>query len=384
MTPHPGSVLRAPPLPSLTALRFFAALLVFGFHITLTASPIPPNDPITLFADDDVARVTSRVFRATGYIGVSFFFVLSGFLLTWAAKPGERPGAFWRRRILKLFPNHLVTWALSLLLFAAAFTPLHASILSGVLLHAFSADEAVNVAVNPPAWTLSSELLFYLLFPVFLPVILRITGTGLWYAAAALIGVMVLLQITTLTLIPDTPVSALTPVSSSQFWFGYLFPPTRLPEFLLGAIAARIVLAGRWPLQRRWPVLLLAVAGYVAANTVPFVWSFSVATIIPVTVLIATAAARDAAGHRGLLASAPLQWLGNISFGFYLVQGITIFWVRQQMNGVVYPTPIAVLLILAFFVWTLLAGWALYALVEKPMMDRFARPRRPVPSGAGS
>ncbi|RPF21615.1 acyltransferase family protein [Myceligenerans xiligouense] len=363
-------------LPSLTGLRFFAALLVFGFHITLSASPIPPNDPINPFADPQLAAASEKIFVTTGYIGVSFFFVLSGFLLAWAAKPNDGLIPFWRRRIVKIFPNHLVMWVLAMVLFAAAITPAHAWALNFFLLSAYSPDGAVNVAVNPPSWTLSVELLFYMLFPFLIAGIRRIPVRALWLWAGLMLLGMVLVQVATLTIVPDEPRSALTPVSSYQFWFGYIFPPSRLFEFVLGSIMARIVLEGRWPAVRVWHALVACVAGYAVANVVPFVWTFNVATIIPIAMLVTTVAAADNAGERTFLQSRPMQWLGDTSFGFYLCQGITIFWARQMMDNATYPTPVALLVVAGIFVLTLGGGWALYALVEKPMMDRFARPRR--------
>lgn len=368
--------MRPPKLPSLTGLRFFAALLVFGFHITLSASPIPPNDPINPFADPAVASAAERVFVTTGYIGVSFFFVLSGFLLAWAARPGESMVLFWRRRIVKIFPNHLVMWTLAMILFAASITPVHASVLNFFLLSAYSPDGAVNVAVNPPSWTLCIELLFYMLFPVLILGIRKIPGNRLWFWASMMVVGMILVQVVNLTLVPDTPKSAITPVSSYQFWFGYIFPPSRLFEFVLGSILARIVIEHRWPAIRAWHAGLVCVAGYALVNVVPFVWTFNVATIIPIAVLIATVAAGDAAGRRSFLQSRPMQWLGDTSFGFYLCQGVVIFWARQAMNNATFPTPVALLVVAGFFGLTILGGWALYSLVEKPMMDRFARPRR--------
>jgi peptidoglycan/LPS O-acetylase OafA/YrhL len=100
-----------------------------------------------------------------------------------------------------------------------------------------------------------------------------------------------------------------------------------------------------------------------------------VATIIPVAAIICTVATRDIAGHTSFLASKPMVWLGNISFGFYLCQGVVIFYGRILLGNEVYPTPVALLVVAGFFVATLLGGWALYALVEKPVMDRWARPR---------
>ena len=50
----------------------------------------------------------------SGAVGVSFFFVLSGFVLTWLARPGETAHRVWRRRAAKIYPNHAVTWAVAL------------------------------------------------------------------------------------------------------------------------------------------------------------------------------------------------------------------------------------------------------------------------------
>lgn len=75
---------RAVRLPSLTGMRFPAALLVFLFHVSLPAGWLMPGDAnSTLFA---------RLVEQAGGVGVTFFFVLSGFVLTWSAREGTRPG----------------------------------------------------------------------------------------------------------------------------------------------------------------------------------------------------------------------------------------------------------------------------------------------------
>lgn len=186
---------------------------------------------------------------------------------------------------------------------------------------------------------------------------------------------MVILQFINITILPNYPKSDLTPVSSFQFWFGYLFPPSRLFEFLIGSISARLVLNNKWPRFRLWHAVLLAIAGYIVINLVPFVWTFNVSTIVPITILISTIAAFDAKGYPSFLHSPVMQWLGNISFGFYLVQGVTVFWIRQAMNNITFSTPIAILIILGIFIITLISGWALYSLVEEPIMRRFSRSR---------
>ncbi|MEU0092341.1 acyltransferase [Kribbella sp. NPDC006257] len=156
---------KRPPLHSLTGLRFLAALLVFFFHLTLSNSPVPPNSPVNPFADERLASFLETLFSKAGYLGVSFFFVLSGFVITWSATPGEGALPFYRRRLLKIFPNHLVMFAAAMLLFAGATTRPGAWIPNIFLLHSMFPQGDVYVSVNPPSWTLCSELLFYLSFP---------------------------------------------------------------------------------------------------------------------------------------------------------------------------------------------------------------------------
>jgi len=94
-------------LPSLTALRFFAALCVFIYH----ASSMLIFRSIAV--RDDYAFVVQNI----GYLGVSFFFVLSGFILTWNARPGEPRRSFIRRRLARIYPSHLVMLLVALALF---------------------------------------------------------------------------------------------------------------------------------------------------------------------------------------------------------------------------------------------------------------------------
>ena len=81
-------------LDSLTGLRFVAAFAVFCGH----AMELGENQwPISLD-------------RLVGQAGtaVSFFFVLSGFVLAWSARDGDRPSTFYRRRVARIYPAYLL------------------------------------------------------------------------------------------------------------------------------------------------------------------------------------------------------------------------------------------------------------------------------------
>ena len=79
-------------LPRLTSLRAFAALVVFLSHLDIRGGTLGAAGP----------------FVAYGYVGVGFFFVLSGFVLTWSYVPGAPVGAFYLRRFARIWPNHFV------------------------------------------------------------------------------------------------------------------------------------------------------------------------------------------------------------------------------------------------------------------------------------
>ncbi|MFB6564909.1 acyltransferase family protein [Streptomyces sp. NPDC056400] len=383
-TTSPDAAKRAK-LPSLTGLRFFAALSVFFFHSSLTDSPIPPNAPINPFADATVADWFSTAFGKAGYLGVSFFFVLSGFVLAWAAKPGERVTAFLRRRLLKIFPNHVVVFAAAMVLFAGSAVTGVADWLPNLfLIHTWWPQPTVNLSVNPPSWSLGSELLFYMLFPALIVAIRRLRGrTALWGWSAAMVAGMVALQLIATYFVPDTPKSTITPISGMQFWFGYLLPAGRLFEFVLGILLARIVLSGLWPRRVGFGVsLVLTVLGYAAALVAPFQYGFVVATIIPVAALIGATAQADVDDRATFLRSRPMVWLGEVSFGFYLVQGVTIFYLRSLLGEHTYGVPVALPVIAGFFAASLLGGWLLFRFVEMPAMRRFGRARTRTPSGA--
>ncbi|MGY2008269.1 acyltransferase family protein [Nocardia gipuzkoensis] len=366
-------------LPSLTGLRFFAAFSVFVFHVMLPNSPIPPYKPVNLFSDPDIAYNAAVVVGKAGFLGVSFFFILSGFVLTWSWKPGSSKLQFIRRRMVKIFPNHLTLWVASMVLFAAAITSWKAWLPNIFLIHAWFPQNYINAGVNTPSWTLSCELLFYVLFPFLIPAVLRIDVKYLWYGAAAMVAGMCLIVLLTVFVVPSSEKSELTPIPVLQLWFGYLFPPSRLFEFFLGVFVARIVMEGRWIRIPLWAAVGAVGVGYLVAMYTPFYIGFVLATAVPLALLIGSAAKSDLDGTSRFLSSRLAVWLGEISFAFYICQGVTVFYVRRAMGAVTFSAPVAVLLIVLLFCLNIFAAWLLFTFVESPAMRRFARPkRRPV------
>ncbi|MDG4800220.1 acyltransferase [Micromonospora sp. WMMD980] len=360
----------------MTGMRFLAALMVFFAHAFLLNNPLNLTVPVNPFADEGIAHALAKVFGPAGFVGVSFFFVLSGFVLTWSMKPDDPASSFWRRRVLKIFPNHLVMWAVVMVLFAGAYTPLHSWLPNLFLVHSWFPWDDTNSGVNLPAWSLCSELLFYLVFPFIIRPIMRIAVDRLWYWAGAAVAGVAVVALLAKFVVPAGTQFVLAPLPLTKMWFAYLFPPARIFEFVLGILLARIVAAGRWPRIPAPAVAALVVAGYAATVVTPAPYNFVLVMLVPIAVVIGAVASADVRRARTGLAGPVMVWLGTVSFGFYLAQVVPILYGRLKLfGGETYGVPGAVALLAGMFAATLLLGWLLYRFVEAPVMRRWARSR---------
>jgi peptidoglycan/LPS O-acetylase OafA/YrhL len=369
---------RAPRLPSLAGLRFVAAAMVFMVHASFPQNPLNRPGPISFFADHHIALAILIAVYPAGYLGVSFFFQLSGFIMTWTTPPGDSARVFWRRRALKIFPNHVIVWIIAMILFAGPITPWWAATANLFLLHTWIPvpRQEVMAGVNAPAWSLCAEVLFYALFPLLIGPIRRIPVRRLWTWAGVMVAGMAVFAMISKFIISGQPRSPFLPISMMQMWFAYSFPPARMFEFVLGMIMARIVMEGRWPHIRGTRVVILVVVAYLVALVVPPPFNFCLVTALPFGLMICSATAADLRGVRTILNSRAMVWLGTVSFAIYICQGVVIFWGRPAVTGAAtYSWPVAILLTLALFLATLASGAILHTFVEEPIMRRWSRSR---------
>jgi len=105
--------------------------------------------------------------------GVSFFFVLSGFILTYNyPKLSGRTEIlrFWRARFARIWPAHAVILFICLFVFPPAWgvPPIVNIAAHALLVHGWILRDRFFFSINPPSWSISTELAFYLLFPILL------------------------------------------------------------------------------------------------------------------------------------------------------------------------------------------------------------------------
>jgi peptidoglycan/LPS O-acetylase OafA/YrhL len=226
-------------------LRFFAAIEVVIYH----ALPLTSDN------------FWSMLFSA-GPQAVTFFFVLSGFILAYVysgqTATGTKPISalsFWRARLARILPAYILALFLALPDFA------HDALVSNTISLGYfqvglvmvpllmqSFYPTVATAWNAPAWSLSVEMAFYFVFPVLLQLTKRIQPTVLLVLSYSLI---VALQPLHELFRPDY-----SPEDDPAWNFYWFSPIFHLSTFFFGFALGRFYLFGRQFSSRTSTVLI--------------------------------------------------------------------------------------------------------------------------------
>jgi peptidoglycan/LPS O-acetylase OafA/YrhL len=329
-------------LPRLTSLRALAALFVFGYHLEAYDIVLNGRAPLTV-----------------GYTGVSFFFILSGFVLTWSFPKNGTARDFYYRRFARIYPVYLIMLVVAYAAPYSAAPPhrgLYPSLLAVFLLQSWFPRFAYSV--NSPAWSLSCEAFYYAIFPFIVLVIARgyrrmfyILGSS-WVLGTAIVGI----------LLSEGVIAGSGTVNTVTN------PVLRSGEFVLGVLCAAYIKDGK----KISPWLLFTVIcgsmALVASTTTP-------APIPEIELelfcasLILWCASVDIHGKSGLLTGKVFVYAGSASYAFYLTHLLMLVTVQHYLgNG--WPT--------AIFAFGAAATSAvvLHQFAELPAQRFFLRKRR--------
>jgi peptidoglycan/LPS O-acetylase OafA/YrhL len=256
-------------LPALTSLRFFAALSIVVHHVKGLFLP----------ADFFPAISFGRA--------VSFFFVLSGFILVhvYPSLPTGRDVArFLVSRAARLWPAHLFGLLL-VLVFLHHDAPLNTPgpLLANIfLIHAWIPITEYFFGYNGPSWTISTELGFYLLFPL---LIYRFDTTWWWKLMLSAASLVALVALATYW---DMPTFPPPPGEPTRLAFIYMSPLGRLFEFVLGMTAAlfwRRAPRVNWLGTAGWTVIEIAAFAVLAAQLWYVPWMYMQFYFSPLTLM---------------------------------------------------------------------------------------------------
>lgn len=263
----------------LTSLRFFAAFMVLSHHY---------------FG-----------FEA-GYSGVTFFYVLSGYVLgvNYPALNSERERRhFWWKRFARIYPNHLVTLLIAVPL---AVSPMGAFLAQLVLVQSWVPVWSYYFSFNAPAWSISNEAFFYALFPWLVSWLRPSPDSRIFMLGALVVAFAAAWSLA----LPNEQMDS----SATHFLF-YIAPPLRTLEFALGVALA---FGSRRPVGLTCEIAALLTIGAVAVLPAPAAFRASIA-FIPAAVTLVYVFSRSEGPIAKALSNSLFVLLGNASFALYML-----------------------------------------------------------------
>jgi peptidoglycan/LPS O-acetylase OafA/YrhL len=307
-----------PEILSLTSLRFFAAFEVVLGHIQ-------PDYPFSNF----LQRATSFSYQA-----VSFFFVLSGFVMVYAyidAGDGTMSASktrFWLSRFSRIAPAHYL--ALAILLPIFLYSVLVAKMVSAadiartVLIETTFLQTLIPpfaTAWNFPAWSLSVEACFYAAFPFLIGPCFR------WPLRPTIVVTLALVAASAVIRLILTP-----HIDGDETWAAFVshFPAFHFPQFILGVVTARLFLYGPGCDEKFCAavfVLGIATVLVIALLDAPE-WLRSDAVLAPIFAAIMWGATARS-WVTDILSVSPLVTLGHASYAIYILHWpLRLWWMK--------------------------------------------------------
>ncbi len=347
----------------LTSLRFFFALMVFLRH---TGS---------LFSHEQFRATQSDFFTGLynnffyeGFVGVNFFFMLSGFILALNYKGRLLSGKinfkeFWVARVARIYPLHLFTLLLAIPfslkgMAAAKSFWLTKLLLNIFLLQSFVPDPDVYFSWNVTAWSISDEMFFYFLFPFIIIACFRFKKS---------------FNLVLLMLVLLVPAAIYFTPRTLTYHLFYINPVFRIVDFALGILVYNIYEKINFNsfFKARYAATfteLFAIGLFCLFfgfhNTVQEGYRYSFYYWLPIAFIIFVF--MHQAGYVSKLLSAKALVIGGeISFSFYLLHHLVIRYISYA-NSKLFMIHHAYKLIIVIFLVAAVASYLCYRYIEMP------------------
>jgi peptidoglycan/LPS O-acetylase OafA/YrhL len=342
-------------LDALTSVRFFFAMMVVVAHF------------VGQFAAD-FQNLPAFVFNM-GPLAVSWFFVLSGFIIAYnypELSTNKQRRDFFILRVARLWPVHCVilTATVSFLYITNnGYLPRHADWLffHYTLTQTWTMNADIANGYNGPSWSVSNELFFYFVY-------IGMLAPRRWLRILVVVVpvvVGVVLPVAYGCFLPGGD-SARTAGGPHCNLLIYQFPPARLIEFVSGVVICRMGL--------RIPQLIgLALATAVFSCLIPPIpWiendPLILATVREILLVVGGGAliaslARDGWLSR-LLSFRPLLIGGEISYSIYMTHQMVNLGILPYVHGLDLS-----LTFLLYVIVTITASAFLFYFVEAPVRD---------------
>jgi peptidoglycan/LPS O-acetylase OafA/YrhL len=354
--------IRSGHLPALTGLRFFLALWVLFGHLLGKGNAY---EPLALMMPGPLQPITRN-----GYLAVPAFFVLSGFVL--ARTYGSTlwsPRSVWKYlagRVARVYPVYLLSLLIVLPFIIKAkdqpkgwLVAMHVSLTQGWFAGHFTAGW------NTPAWSLSCEMFFYLMFPLLI-VLMRNWGWRQIIPAAALTCVL-----------PQAMVAA----GISDL----IKPLFHLPDFIMGIAVSRafdLLSARPQPPSGKWlyGTGLLGSAAFIGYAQYLPKWLPLATLLRPLNAALLLGLGLGGGLVARFLSTRPLVYLGKASYSMYILHVPILWWAVSWSAFAVRTFYAAAVIAVSCLVYSLFeepANRGLRALLGDRLLNRHSRAGAP-------
>ncbi len=289
----------------LTSLRFFFAFIVFLSHIHLFGN-----------TRKSLQAINENYFNE-GHLGVSFFFILSGFILAYNYSNSIIIGdfsfkKFYFNRFSRIYPLHLITLILAIPVSLNGFRRETAFwffnfFANSLLIQSWFPKQTVFWSFNAPSWSISNELFFYLMFPFIILLLTKYRKSYLFFVLPILI----------------LPFGVL--ISNENYWepIFNINPLIRISDFVLGILLYQIFQKSKEKSIITHSILevfslVLIILFYLYRHTIPIGYRYSIYYWIPMGFILLTFSFQKGIISKFISRKIFIN-LGEISFSFYLI-----------------------------------------------------------------
>ncbi|WP_143149867.1 acyltransferase family protein [Chryseobacterium takakiae] len=332
-------------ISQITFTRFVAAMAIVISHF---------NKDLFLYK----IRFISDIFLRAN-VGVSYFFILSGFIMIIAYHKKEKIGYldFYRNRVARIYPLYIVGL---LLYFFTRYSDIsfYKSFLYLLGIQSWIPGKAL--ILNFPGWSISVEFLFYLVFPWLYNYLYSKGNKSIWIIAVLIwIGTQVFSN-----LYVHSPAYKGPHTESHEF--SHYFPLWHINEFLIGNIAGLLFVKNRKEKNYDLAVVVFFMAILLSLIFIPLNFHNGLMAVffVPVIYLISC--------NNGLItkifAIKPLEFLGEISYAVYIIH-IPVLYIVRSFLWDYFQMSESNTLFWIYMPVLMIVSAALYQFVEKPMRD---------------
>ena len=286
----------------LTFTRFLAAIFIVIYHF---------GEEIFPFSKPPIA-----ILVAQANLYVSYFFVLSGFVMIVAYSNKEHidTAEYYKKRFARIYPVYLLA-IIALIAFMAAIHEYH---FGGLLSNLFLVQAWIpsqSTAFNGPGWSLSVEMVFYLIFPWLFNYIYK--KKNIKMLVGMIIAIWLVTQIFFTLYFPDRPDDYLS-----------FCPLMHINEFLMGNLAGLLFV---WKLQQRkanydWHIVILMALLVLALKFHPVFINYHDGILVVLYVPLIIALSLNTGVLTTVFKMKPLVYLGEISYSIYILQVPVYYW----------------------------------------------------------